>query len=72
VPEDPFQVGLRNLLAGKEYPVGVEASPLSLFILLQALLQNIMFARHLQLPGDPSLHASSLDLVEYVDNRKRA
>jgi hypothetical protein len=73
VPEEPFQVGLQNLLAGKkEFSVSVEASPLSLFILLQALLQNIMSARHLQLPGDPSLHASSLDLVEYVDNRKRA
>jgi hypothetical protein len=69
-PEDPFQEGLRHLLAGVEDPMSMAGrpwtSPLALFILLQAVLQNIMFAHYMQLPGDPSLHASSLDRLEYV------
>ena len=69
-PAASFQGGLRHLLAGEENPMDMAGrpwtSPLSLFILLQAVLQNIMFARYLQLPGDTALHASSLDLLEYV------
>jgi len=65
-----FQEGLRYLLAGPEKAKSLAdrpwTSPLALFILLQAVLQNIMLARHLQLPGDTALHASSLDLLEYV------
>ena len=69
-PAASFQGGLQHLLAGVEDPMSMAGrpwtSPLALFILLQAVLQNIMFARYMQLPGDPSLHASSLDRLEYV------
>jgi hypothetical protein len=69
-PAVSFQEGLRFLLAGPDKLESLAGrpwtSPLALFTLLQAVLQNIMLARHLQLPGDPSLHASSLDLLEYV------
>jgi hypothetical protein len=69
-PAVSFQEGLRYLLVGPEIPESLTSrpwtSPLALFILLQAMLQNIMLARHLQLPGDAALHAGSLDLLEYV------
>lgn len=69
-PTVSFQEGLRYLLVGPEQPESIAnrswTSPLALFILLQAVLQNIMLARHLQLPGDTALHASSLNLLEYV------
>jgi hypothetical protein len=69
-PAVSFKEGLRYFLAGQD-DLGSPASrpwtsPAALFILLQAILQNITLARHLQLPGEPSLHPSSLDLLEYV------
>jgi hypothetical protein len=69
-PTVSFQESLRYLLADPGNPESLTGrpwtSPLALFILLQAVLQNIMLARHLQLPGVAALHASSLDLLEYV------
>ena len=69
-PTASFQEGLRYLLAGPEKSESLAGrpwtSPLALFILLQAVLQNVMIARHLQLPGDTAIHTSSLDLLEYV------
>lgn len=67
-PTASFQEGLRYLLSGPENPESLMdrplTSPLALFILLQALLQKIMLARHLQLPGETALQSSSLDLLE--------
>jgi hypothetical protein len=69
-PPVSFQEGLRYLLVNPRNPESLAdrpwTSPLALFILLQAVLQNIMLARHLQLPGDTALHAGSLDLLECV------
>jgi hypothetical protein len=69
-PPVSFQEGLRYLLGDPGNPESLAGrpwtSPLALFILLQTVLQNIMIARHLQLPGDTALHAGSLDLLECV------
>lgn len=65
-----FQQGLSYLLSGTEDRVTLaghlQTSPLALFVLLQALLQNIFLSRQISPSSNAALRTCDLDLLEYV------